>query len=77
MAEQRYWGTPVDGVISKPSTMIRRRQAMLGVKQDGYEGPITIKAEQRRYGTPRDGKISRPSAMIKERQRRLNNGKCK
>lgn len=75
MAEQRYWGTPVDGVISKPSAMIRRRQAMLGVPIDGYEGPVTIKAEQKRYGTPQDGVISKPSAMIKERQRRLNNGK--
>lgn len=74
-AEQRYHGTPVDGVISRPSLLIEARQKMLGVTQDGYEGPITIKAEQKRYGTPADGIISKPSLMIKERQRRLNNGK--
>lgn len=74
-AEQRYWGTPVDGVISRPSAMIRKRQAWLDVKVDGYEGPVTIKAEQKRYGTPADGVVSRPSALIKERQRRLNKGK--
>lgn len=74
-AEQRYWGTPVDGVISKPSLMIKKRQALLGVKVDGYAGKITIKAEQKRYGTPEDGVISKPSTMIRERQRRLNRGK--
>ncbi|QUW20918.1 hypothetical protein JSQ81_13975 [Sporosarcina sp. Marseille-Q4063] len=50
-------------------------QKMLGVKQDGYAEPITIKEKQRRYGTTVDGVISKPSLMIKERQRRLNNGK--
>lgn len=74
-AEQRYWGTPVDGKKSKPSPMVRKRQAMLGVPADGHEGPVTFKAEQKRYGTPADGKVSRPSPMIKERQRRLNKGK--
>ena len=73
-AEQRYWGTYVDGKVSRPSPMIRRRQAWLGVTVDGYEGPITISAEQRRYGLIADGKISSPSPLIKERQRRLN--KC-
>lgn len=73
-AEQRYWGTPVDGVKSFPSRMIMARQKMLGVKQDGFEGPITIKAEQKRYGTTQDGVVSLPSQMIKERQRRLNKG---
>lgn len=74
-AEQRYWGTPVDGKKSKVSPMVKKRQAMLGVSVDGREGPVTYKAEQKRYGTPQDGKVSKPSAMIKERQRRLNKGK--
>jgi len=74
-AEQRYWGTKVDGFKSSPSSMIRRRQAWLGVRVDGYEGPVTIKAEQVRYGLVADGRISRPSALITERQRRLNAGK--
>lgn len=74
-AEQRYWGTPVDGKISRPSVMIKKRQAWLGVKVDGYEGPDTLKAEQKKYGLIADGKISSPSPLIKERQRRLNRGK--
>jgi hypothetical protein len=57
------------------SRNVMKRQKMLGVKQDGYAEPITIKAEQRRYGTTVDGVISRPSQMIMERQRRLNKGK--
>lgn len=73
-ALQRYFGTVIDGVISKPSLVIKALQRWLGVKADGYLGPITIRALQRRFGTPVDGKISRPSLVIKELQRRLNNG---
>lgn len=73
-ALQRYFGTVVDGVISKPSLVIKALQRWLGVKADGYLGLITISALQRRFGTPVDGKISRPSLVIKELQRRLNNG---
>lgn len=74
-ALQRYFGTPVDGVISRPSMAIRALQKLLGVTQDGYFGPITIKALQRRFGTPVDGVLSKPSMAIKELQRRLNRGK--
>lgn len=74
-ALQRYFGTPVDGVISRPSTVIRALQRLLDVTADGYFGPNTIKALQRRFGTYADGEISRPSPVIKELQRRLNNGK--
>lgn len=73
-ALQRYFGTPVDGVISKPSLVIKAMQKWLGVKQDGYLGPVTISALQRRLGTIVDGKISKPSLVVKELQRRLNNG---
>jgi peptidoglycan hydrolase-like protein with peptidoglycan-binding domain len=75
MALQRYFGTPIDGVISKPSTVIKALQKLLGVKADGYLGPITIRAMQKRIGTPVDGVISKPSTVIKELQRRLNKGK--
>lgn len=74
-ALQRYFGTPVDGVISRPSLVIRKLQALLGVTQDGYLGTITIKAMQKRFGTYQDGVISRPSLVIRELQRRLNRGK--
>lgn len=73
-ALQRYFGTPVDGIISKPSLVIKALQIWLGVKEDGYFGPITITALQKRLGTPVDGKISKPSLVIKELQRRLNRG---
>ncbi|MDR4890049.1 N-acetylmuramoyl-L-alanine amidase [Fredinandcohnia sp. QZ13] len=71
---QRYFGTPVDGYISKPSFVIKALQKWLGVKQDGYLCSITISALQKRFGTPVDGVISKPSLIIKELQRRLNKG---
>lgn len=74
-ALQRYFGTPVDGIISKPSVVVRALQKLLGVTQDGYWGPITTRALQRRFGTPQDGVISKPSVVIRELQRRLNKGK--
>jgi len=74
-ALQRYFGTPVDGYLSKPSLVIKALQKSLKVKQDGYMGPITITAMQKRFGTPQDGFISRPSLVIKALQRRLNAGK--
>nr|WP_309098496.1 N-acetylmuramoyl-L-alanine amidase [Fredinandcohnia onubensis] len=73
-ALQRYFETPVDGYISKPSLVIKALQKWLGVKQDGYLLPITISALQKRLGTPVDGVISKPSLVIKELQRRLNKG---
>lgn len=74
-ALQRYFGTPVDGKISKPSPMVKALQALVGVTADGYLGPDTYKAMQRRFKTPVDGVVSKPSVMVKELQRRLNNGK--
>ena len=74
-AMQRYFGTFVDGVISKPSPMIKGLQKLLGVTQDGCWGADTNRALQRRFGTFVDGVISRPSPVIKELQRRLNKGK--
>lgn len=74
-ALQHYFKTPTDGIISKPSTVIKSLQKLLKVKADGYMGAITIKAMQKRFGTPADGVISKPSTVIKELQRRLNRGK--
>src|SRR5690625_916337 len=76
-ALQRYFGTTVDGVISKPNSLVvRELQKWLGnVAVDGSWGPETTRALQRRLGTPADGVISRPSMVIKELQRRLNRGK--
>lgn len=73
-ALQIYFGTPVDGVISRPSMLVKAIQKWLGVKVDGYLGPITISALQRYLGTPIDGVISKVSLMVKELQRRLNKG---
>lgn len=75
-AMQRYFGTTVDGVLSKPSLVIRKLQALLKVKVDGYLGKVSITAMQKRFGMKyKDGVISKPSAVIKELQRRLNRGK--
>lgn len=75
-ALQRYFGTPVDGVLSKPSLVIKELQKLLGVKADGYMGKITITAMQKRFKMKHiDGVISKPSLVIKELQRRLNKGK--
>lgn len=71
---QKALGTPVDGLISKPSTMVKELQKRLGVIVDGWLGKDTISALQRYLGTPVDGEIWEPSAMIKELQRRLNAG---
>ena len=77
-ALQRYFGTPVDGYLSKPSLLIKAMQKWLGTTQDGYISEpysLMVVALQKRFGTPQDGKISKPSLMVKEMQRRLNNGK--
>ena len=77
-ALQRYFGTPVDGYLSKPSIVIKTLQKFLGTPADGYiSEPYSevIAALQRRFHTPVDGKISKPSLVIKELQRRLNKGK--
>lgn len=75
-ALQRYFGTTVDGYISKPSNVIKALQKLLKVTQDGYFGPKTITALQKRFNMKIvDGVISKPSNVIKELQRRLNKGK--
>jgi len=74
-ALQRYFHTPEDGMISKPSMVIRIMQGRVGAKQDGYLGPETIRKMQKHFGTSVDGVISKPSMMVKEMQRQLNKGK--
>ena len=69
---QKVMGTPVDGVISKPSLLVRKVQSRVGVTQDGYLGPQTWRAIQRRLGVSADG-IPGP-ITIKALQRRLNGG---
>ena len=67
-------GTIVDGVISKPSNVVKALQRKVGARADGYLGPETYRKLQAYLGTPVDGKLSKPSLMVKEMQRRLNNG---
>lgn len=75
---QEFFGTTQDGIISKPSPLIRKWQSFLNkyggakLKVDGYEGIETIKAGQRFLGTPVDGKISPISEYVKALQRFLN-----
>lgn len=84
---QSIMGTPADGVISRPSSLVKAVQRHLntkagaglvvdgdGIRQDGrvYR---TARALQRYLGTPQDGVISAPvSAVVKALQRRLNAG---
>ncbi|KRM91508.1 GH25 family lysozyme [Liquorilactobacillus cacaonum] len=64
-----------DGRISKPSALIKILQKHLGVTQDGYMGPKTIKSMQKKLGTPVDGKISSGySNMVAAMQKKLNAG---
>lgn len=67
---QKVMGTPVDGVISRPSALIRAVQKRLGATADGILGPATWRAVQRRLAVPADG-IPGP-ITIKALQRRLN-----
>lgn len=77
-ALQHYFNTPVDGYLSKPSTVIKALQQFLGTPVDGYiSEPYSemVAALQKRFSTPIDGKISKPSVVIKALQQRLNKGK--
>lgn len=73
-ALQKYFGTPVDGIISQPSMMVKELQKYIGAKVDGYFGEDSIRALQKFFGTPVDGILSEPSLVIKELQTRLNAG---
>lgn len=54
------------------SALIKAIQKKIGVRQDGFIGPQTIKAMQSWLGTPVDGRVDNPSAMVKAFQRWLN-----
>lgn len=72
---QKHFGTPQDGIISAPSSVVKAIQKVLNVKVDGYLGSNTIKAMQKHFGTVQDGVISSPSSMVKVLQTNLNKGK--
>ena len=69
---QKVMGTVEDGLISKPSLLVRRVQIRCGVPVDGYLGPQTWRGIQRRLGVTADG-IPGP-VTIKALQKRLNAG---
>ena len=84
-------GTPADGVISRPSSLVKAVQRHLNAKgahlevdgkgigrnDDGDYGPtLTVKALQKYLGTTADGVLSHPSSSaVKALQRRLTTGK--
>jgi hypothetical protein len=84
---QQVMGTPVDGVISVPSDLVKSVQRELnsklsgvlvidgeGIAQNG-EKTDTALALQKYLGTPQDGIISSPvSTVVKALQTRLNTG---
>lgn len=75
---QRIMGTPIDGVISEPSMLVRAVQHKIGLRGRDVSGRLdarTVRRLQRYLGTPVDGVISRPSLMVKALQRRLNDEK--
>jgi len=87
---QQVMGTPVDGSISVPSSLVKAVQRRLnaalggtdllldgkGLIQDDHTVTKTNAALQRYLGTPADGVLSRPSSSaIVALQKRLNQGK--
>lgn len=78
-AWQRVMGTPQDGVISKPSTLVKRVQLAMGfpgTKADGYLGPITWRAIQSRLGLWGSNVDGIPGPItIRALQSKLNTGK--
>jgi hypothetical protein len=88
---QQVMGTPADGVISRPSALVKAVQRRLNTKgaglvvdgkgigsnlRDDYGPTKTVKALQRYLGTTADGVLSHPSSnAVKALQRRLNEGK--
>lgn len=88
---QKVMGTEADGVISRPSELVRAVQRHLNAKgarlvvdgkgigsnNGGDYGPTaTVKALQRYLGTTADGVLSHPtSEAVKALQRRLNSGR--
>ena len=88
---QQVMGTPADGVISRPSSLVKAVQRHLNAKgarlevdgkgigrnDDGDYGPtLTVKALQKYLGTTADGVLSHPSSTaVKALQRRLNQSK--
>lgn len=70
---QKVMGTPVDGVISKPSSLVMAVQRVVKVAPDGFLGAVTWRAIQRRLGVVADG-VPGP-ITIKALQRRLNTGR--
>lgn len=77
---QQIMGTPVDGVISKPySIMVFWLQKYLkdrtdsNLATDGEMGPKTIRALQKYLGAPTTGVMD--SNTVKALQRRLNEGR--
>jgi lysozyme len=73
-ALQKHEGTTVDGVLRRPSNVVKAIQKKLGLTVDGSMGPLTIKAMQKALHTPVDGRISKPSIMVKAMQIALNRG---
>lgn len=72
---QKVMRTPQDGVISRPSSLVRAVQVRVGFKGslvDGVLGPRTWEAIQRHLGVVVDG-IPGP-LTIKALQKRLNSG---
>lgn len=72
--QKRYGMRWQDGKLSAPSALVKVMQKHLGVKQDGYMGPHTIKAMERVAGVTQDGYFSNPSSVVKYMQRSINGG---
>lgn len=87
---QKDLGTPQDGVLSRPSAMVKALQRRLNAQgfRDWDGKPLvvdglgfghgvktrTVYAFQRYIGSTADGILSKPSAAVKALQRRLNRG---
>lgn len=75
---QQVMGTPVDGVISKPSVLIAKVQKWLAgfgiyVTRDGVLGPQTVRGIQKYLGVRQDGALG--PVTVRAIQTRLNTGR--
>lgn len=70
---QAHWAVVAIRYGRGGSMLVRKIQAAVGVKADGYWGPATTRAMQRRLGVTADGYFGH--ASVKAWQRRLNAGR--
>lgn len=68
--QEESWQFVTDDAVGNGSELIRRIQAVIGVKVDGVFGPKSVKAFQKRLGVKQDGNVG--PKTVKAWQKWLN-----